>query len=808
MTQEFVTVIFDANGGGITVSSKRTVRNQPYGELPVPSRFGYEFDGWFTADEGGERVDAETPVTADSSHALYAHWTKNVQSDAKLQAYRKKKPTLKRQKALLFSSVALALTLIAGLFVVMYFVNRTSLKDVDDTVYKIIRKNGVYVLCDQNEKLMPMTEDGKYYTTAAGSQIKLDASSGNASIYAYVDVAGREVLGNLVLARILAFPQIERSNIASIEVHNSSGSYTIGEVYRDNDGDGVKERGFCIKNIKGHEYTELNPEKLASLIVSCGYVLAIDKIDPVRNEDGSVRYSEYGLAGGTRDDEHGEPYEYSPAWYKLTDTNGNEYEVRVGDATVSGTKYYVQYINPDDPETPYIYTVSPDIQNTVLRSVEALVTPRITYPSSLSTYFDVRRFSIKRANSDVVVSFSFVPLNQRLGTQLASVPYIFHNEEFKVFKASSDNIDAALQSFATMKISEVIKLAPGDREMFEYGLADPECIIYFDFVVSTTQGKDTVPTWLYISKMTEDGNYYVYSELYGMIVKIDRQYMPYVEWEPLDWLDKNAYNINLACTNDITLIKDGEKIFFDIDNSDSPQYNLSALTKNSYTRDDGDKTKTTYHLVKRDGKYAVASGSENGEEPAVFARNVKYRLTEDGKLNLIRDTTTTALDLNDGKMGTCTLYVTGYDKDLDAVLYIFVDRDTGVWGKVVRNLSSADTRATGKLNSETAKNLVISYFRRYFQVILYASIEGECPLSEQEMAALRAKPDSEADLMMIINTEEGPYTFRFYRYTNQRSYVTINGVGTLYVLNTRVDKLFNDALKILNGEDVNPIGKY
>ena len=110
---EMITVIFDANGGGITVSNKRVTVGEPYGELPPPARFGYEFDGWFTAEEGGELITAETVVTADSSHALYAHWTKNVRSDEKLKAYRKKKASIKTQKAIIAVSVVLAVLVIA-----------------------------------------------------------------------------------------------------------------------------------------------------------------------------------------------------------------------------------------------------------------------------------------------------------------------------------------------------------------------------------------------------------------------------------------------------------------------------------------------------------------------------------------------------------------------------------------------------------------------------------------------------------------------------------------------------------------------
>jgi uncharacterized repeat protein (TIGR02543 family) len=90
---ELITVIFDANGGGITVSSKRVTVGEPYGELPPPARFGYEFDGWFTEEQGGELIDTDTIVTAESSHALYAHWTKtSARTKSSKRTERKKHP--------------------------------------------------------------------------------------------------------------------------------------------------------------------------------------------------------------------------------------------------------------------------------------------------------------------------------------------------------------------------------------------------------------------------------------------------------------------------------------------------------------------------------------------------------------------------------------------------------------------------------------------------------------------------------------------------------------------------------------------
>ena len=71
-----VTISFDSNG--INVLNKIVTVGQKYGNLPEPSRNGYTFIGWFTESESGEQITADTIVTNENSHVLYAHWKKNT----------------------------------------------------------------------------------------------------------------------------------------------------------------------------------------------------------------------------------------------------------------------------------------------------------------------------------------------------------------------------------------------------------------------------------------------------------------------------------------------------------------------------------------------------------------------------------------------------------------------------------------------------------------------------------------------------------------------------------------------------------
>jgi len=66
------TVTFDAQGGagGGTVARNH---GAALGELPMPTRDGFSFDGWFTAASGGSAVSSATVIIG--AVTFYAHWT-------------------------------------------------------------------------------------------------------------------------------------------------------------------------------------------------------------------------------------------------------------------------------------------------------------------------------------------------------------------------------------------------------------------------------------------------------------------------------------------------------------------------------------------------------------------------------------------------------------------------------------------------------------------------------------------------------------------------------------------------------------
>ena len=73
------TVYFDGNGGRVKASQVelRLGEGDAFGQMPVPIREGYDFDGWFTERVGGVQISETDIFDGQSDLTLYAHWTYN-----------------------------------------------------------------------------------------------------------------------------------------------------------------------------------------------------------------------------------------------------------------------------------------------------------------------------------------------------------------------------------------------------------------------------------------------------------------------------------------------------------------------------------------------------------------------------------------------------------------------------------------------------------------------------------------------------------------------------------------------------------
>ncbi|MGN0483309.1 MAG: glycosyl hydrolase 53 family protein [Lachnospiraceae bacterium] len=68
------TLTFDSQGGILEKTQQTVTEKETYGTLPIPTKEGYRFAGWFTKKTGGERILPDQEVTITQNQNVYAHW--------------------------------------------------------------------------------------------------------------------------------------------------------------------------------------------------------------------------------------------------------------------------------------------------------------------------------------------------------------------------------------------------------------------------------------------------------------------------------------------------------------------------------------------------------------------------------------------------------------------------------------------------------------------------------------------------------------------------------------------------------------
>lgn len=273
---------------------------------------------------------------------------------------------------------------------------------------------------------------------------------------------------------------------------------------------------------------------------------------------------------------------------------------------------------------------------------------------------------------------------------------------------------------------------------------------------------------------------------------------------------------------------------------------LSAVSEGIYF---GDKNNSMLAKsgVSNNPKYNSAGQLVRPVETYYATTYEKLRYDDENSKVQVYDST--AKEWKNATFDDCTIGVwnTGAYYLTETGEFIVVNSETGDWGTMtLSNLDSSNAYvfADGKQLNYSVKLQTVSgkiqdsnevdNFRQFYKGLLYASIEGMADLSEEEMADLReldsfsgADVDDRCRLKLTILARDNSgnvrnMVYRFYRYSERRSYLTIeilseNGesvggstlaYGKFYVLNSFVDKIISDAEKTATGEPVVAVTKY
>ncbi|MBE6641614.1 MAG: DUF4340 domain-containing protein [Ruminococcaceae bacterium] len=340
--------------------------------------------------------------------------------------------------------------------------------------------------------------------------------------------------------RYQLFEQVARADMKSIEVTNEHGTF---KFVRSEDDSFV---------IEGAEDTLYSAELFSQLVVDCGYTLAKTKIGNNITED----LYKYGLDEAS-----------SPASFTVTTLTGKTHKVFVGNRITTGGGYYARYDGRDS-----VYVLDTTLAATVLRPIENYVTPLLSYPTSMNTYFLIENFTVFHGE-EVFASFTYLEEDERNPIHTYSAFAMLYPGEGTY--CPSGYLDSALQAFVNFEGSEVVKLAPKDEDLSRYF---PDGYPYTVYIVNNipkdtsdyTKGYTPVENMLLFSELHEDkeGNpyYYCFSPRFNIIAKVNDYTASFLQWDLKMWVNDTIYQLQIDTVEEIKFVlPDNQTVTFLLD---------------------------------------------------------------------------------------------------------------------------------------------------------------------------------------------------------------------------------------------------
>ena len=742
---------------------------------------------------------------------------------------RKKSSLLRRRKIIILVSVFLAIALGIALYFVNSYVNNVIpyVDAADGTTYYIKMVNGSWAMYDKSGNLLPIEEAFGYYVTESGTLVEVRPDTGEYFTRAVPDISDGELTE---YEKVLIFRHIESKEIRSIEVHNQVDDFTFCRY-------NIEEKKLDDKSdlvLRSSPYLTIKQEMLSALRVSAGYALATTRVDNAKMIDGKLDLAEYGLSPEKRTktelDKDGKEitveYDYTPSYYILTTTSGEQFKMLIGDSLISGGGYYAQYVEmKNGVETPRnkLYVLSTSIGASLLAEAKVFITPGIAYPVTQNDYYDVKDFTINKkvdGNMQKVVSFSYIDIADRTGTVQGNHPYVFTDERSLSYHPNYNRIDKCLLSFMEPTIIDIAVLAPTNAERAKYGLMKevldeegnpvlsenglPTYVYDAPYVVSfkRTAKDDTGNTidfiqTIYISEKNERGNYYSYTRLtfpnptentafatkltekiFDMICEVSADTFNFLTYDEYAWTYPFFLETGIRYLTSVTIEKSDYYANFEVTNTDDGENNATSVIAASSTG----KTADTFGML----KFTDAKGNKWYINETDF--KVQLPNGEDGShVGAKRDT-------ND--IGQNVKYIVATDKTPD---YITVN--DGVIARVYIKLNEIKIDYVNG-TSKTYVRYQTMLFKKLLQDINTLAIVDDYYLSEEDEASLINDPTKHLATITLSNNEGTTLKVDFYALTSRKAYIIVNGEGGYYVTMSALQKIFEDSEKFFNCENI------
>ncbi len=532
----------------------------------------------------------------------------------------KKKTLAVRQRTAAIIALVLIVLLALVYFYVDYLVSIDTFIDIDGTEYTVKTSGGVYALYDSDGNILDTTVENNviYYMTNIGTLVRVD-ERGDTSIYAVVDTDDGEDVSTY--NNLMIYPKINPSDIKSIEINLKGEDSSSYKFYRNSDNAMV---------LSGNENVQYDAELYSWLAAVCGNTTVVRKISKTALD--TYGYEEYGL-----DDPQ--------ASYTIK-TDKKSYTIDIGNKIVSGNGYYVKLDGRDS-----VYIMNSQVGKYVLQAVEYYITPKLGYGITESNYMFVHNLSFVdfiygedgSVDTDLIIALSYWPYEEREGTEFQTQAYSIHSA-FDGYTPSSDAVYSAMSSLTTFD-ANVVHLGLENEALAKYGLDKPDKTLYFEMEAkdSSTGDKFMLKQTIYFSELTENGTYYAYTTVkypnksgsmditmdgLDFIVEVDKAYLNFLDWETLDWIERNYFQINIGICQYVEFeLADGSKYAFAI------QMNADDTIAGIYSVKNGKliQINTTYfqtlYLNMLGGKLFGSADLSDEEETLLTESKDKFRLS-------------------------------------------------------------------------------------------------------------------------------------------------------------------------------------
>ena len=569
------------------------------------------------------------------------------------------------QKKAVILIAALIVVLALALAFVNYLTGIDTFEDIDGTKYRIKRSGEVYALFDSDGYMLDTTVENKitYYVTELGTLVSV-GSDGSASVYAVVDTDDGEDLSSF--NNLMIYKKIDNAKVQTIKITNRAEGIEGTYIFtRDKSGE---------MRLKGHENTAFDAEAYAYLASICGNTTTMRKI----SDEAIAKYGfeEYGL-------------DMPQSTMTITDTAGTTHTLEIGKQIVSGNGYYVRLVGRDA-----VYIMNSYVGRYILQPVEFYVSPILHYGLNEQNYMFVYNLKMTdfdyaedgTATANLITALSYWDYAERENTEFQTQAYYMTDESLDSYSPSSDAVYEVMGGFLEIDNIEVKKLGADSKARADFGLDKPAKALYYESE-RTDEGKTYyLKNYLYFSELTENGTYYAVSDVYlsdqkdgnyrkldsfDYIVEIDRSWLDWLEWDMLDWVERDYFQINIGIIDHMEFkLPDGSQYRFELEQIDENTVKAYAIKNGARTPIDTRNFQTLY-LNMLGGKLfgSAKITAERAEE--ITTATDRHRLTWSFK-------TTTGLER------THSYYLLEGNKD-----YITINGDGGfyVLSSVIKKLS-------------------------------------------------------------------------------------------------------------------------